>query len=752
MRIALFAFAVWMTGWGFAQTPTLLKNIPFFDAKGQLLSAYWEGGFNNPYLAQVDLDRDGDKDLVILEKAEDRLYAYENGGTPNQVDYRLNNDLISGFPAEGISQFLHFEDINCDNVPDLFTYTPIGGAGIGVYTGSWVNNRLTFTLLINRLNDQSNNQIYADQTKKPDFLDINGDGDMDIILFEQFDGTIGLYENQRVERGNDCLNLVFKKVTNCWGYLCECSFITNEITLNYNNSLCFYSGLQGGGTQEGDPDTTVPGTRHAGSTITMLDVNKDGWHEILIGDAGYDNLIFLHNGPTVKTPVRDSLVAQDTAFPFYDVPVDFPVFPAAFYMDVDNDGLNDLLVTSFGPNSCALGGTADTSYNRGNIWWYRNVGTPVRDSFLLVSRNFLIDNVVDVGHQSAPLLVDVNYDGLTDLILSRCFAYDTLRQVQRGLVWYENTGTASNPQFTHRDDDWGGLAQYRWNALHPSLGDLDNDGDLDLIVGDYSGNIYVLLNAAGVGQPPAFQLYDTLYNGGYATPHIIDINDDSRPDFVNGEIQGRIQYWQNTGTEQAPAFTQIDPFFGQVDTRVTDFFGHCTPWMGDMDGDGELEAFSGSNNGTLFFYDNLENYLPSLPWIVTTDNYLDYPMGRLTALSVADLNGDGQVEIAVGNQRGGLSIFTTGTGVGMTSAQEPSIVQVYPNPATDLVQVRWQSRPDEEVSIRLLDMQGRTVWQQQSAFSRNEALIAVKNLSAGVYLLRWTQDDTQQVVPVVVHR
>ena len=87
--------------------------------------------------------------------------------------------------------------------------------------------------------------------------------------------------------------------------------------------------------------------KHSGSTLLAIDMNGDGLKDLLIGDVDYPNLIKLTNGGTLDTA---RIIAQDTNFPFGTQKIKLPSFPSAQYIDVNNDGKKDLLVSPFDPN------------------------------------------------------------------------------------------------------------------------------------------------------------------------------------------------------------------------------------------------------------------------------------------------------------------------------------------------------------------------------------------------------------------
>ena len=81
--------------------------------------------------------------------------------------------------------------------------------------------------------------------------------------------------------------------------------------------------------------------RHAGSTLLTFDANNDGYKELVVGDLSSDSLIFLTNGGDCDTAWFIDQTAAN--FPEAGNPVAIPFFLASFYLDLNNDGENDIL-------------------------------------------------------------------------------------------------------------------------------------------------------------------------------------------------------------------------------------------------------------------------------------------------------------------------------------------------------------------------------------------------------------------------
>ena len=140
-------------------------------------------------------------------------------------------------------------------------------------------------------------------------------------------------------------------------------------------------------------------------------------------------------------------------------------------------------------------------------------------------------------------------------------------------------------------------------------------------------------------------------------------------------------------------------------------------------------------HGELRLYDNIDNNLAGT--FNMSDNKLGgMRLGGRTKADLADINGDGFLDMVVGNARGGLSLYSTTFRSSQTTAvREPlanRALNLVPNPASD-----WVSIPglgDKEGILTVFDMAGRQVMQQNTNRYTNE--IQIRDWTPGVYVFR----------------
>ena len=251
-------------------------------------------------------------------------------------------------------------------------------------------------------------------------------------------------------------------------------------------------------------------------------------------------------------------------------------FPAAFYVDINNDEAKDLVVC---PN------TENNSENFESIMVFLNTSENQNLSFEFSQNNFLQDNTLDFGSGAYPSTIDYNNDGLKDLIIGN-YNYFNNNEPTSQLALLRNIGSQNEPVFEVIDRDFGGLSNIALdNILNTTVkglstfGDLDNDGDIDMILGDSNGKIHYFKNNANVNQNAVFVLKIliltlTLVN---IAPFLYDINDDELFDLIIGQLDGSITYFENTGTADNPIFnTSIENFGGISVNNNESLYGFST--------------------------------------------------------------------------------------------------------------------------------------------------------------------------------
>ena len=357
-------------------------------------------------------------------------------------------------------------------------------------------------------------------------------------------------------------------------------------------------------------------------------------------------------------------------------------------------------------------GVADTTRNGDTVYGYQtNAGGHLGEFFALWTgqRNPLID--VHVGSDNQPTLVDIDGDGDLDLVVHG-------RVDGTGIEFHENTGDSENPVFTPREGDanpFDVVGAYTFGEIR--FGDLDGDGDQDLILWNY--NYY---ENTGTSAAPAFAQRSGAANpleglralGAESyTPYPVDLDNDGDLDFVvSGYDQDNqhfhFGYAENTGTATTPAFTlreaDANPFEEITSTRPS-------LALADLDNDNDLDlVVSQGEDYALDYHENTGS--PESPAFtdVTGEDDPFHATAYFIAASPAlvDLDGDNDLDLAVGRYDGHISYLvnagtqdapdyqpthytsTANTGPGLT---------LYDTGGTDTLDVRTD-HADQTIDLR----------------------------------------------------
>ena len=328
---------------------------------------------------------------------------------------------------------------------------------------------------------------------------------------------------------------------------------------------------------------------------------------------------------------------------------------------------------------------------------------------------------------------DLDNDGDQDMLA---------RQIYGTYVYYENTGSPSNPIFSKTPilspfgltvgDPFG----------FPSIADFDNDGDLDIMQGSYYG-IFRYFENTGTPSSPAFAPsiqnpfgLQSTYN--YAFVDAADLDNDGDVDLLSGEYYGNLKYFENTGSPGSPSFAPqaLNPFGLNIG------LGLAFPEMVDLDNDGDLDVLVGEYYGNFKYYQNTGT--ASSPNFGTP---IQNPFGLGQSYQIGypasvDLDNDGDMDLMVTDYYG---VFTYYENLNNSNNIEElsAKIGIFPNPATDQIQIQSEK---EIVKIRILDLSGKTIEDVKNITST----VDVSTLDSGSYLIEITLDNGYVVKKPIV--
>ena len=155
---------------------------------------------------------------------------------------------------------------------------------------------------------------------------------------------------------------------------------------------------------------------------------------------------------------------------------------------------------------------------------------------------------------------------------------------------------------------------------------------------------------------------------GFASaPVFVDIDKDADQDVFVGSLDGTIKYYENTGSSMNPVFTGKTSSNNPLNGVVVS--GAAAPSFVDIDGDGDMDLFIGEDDGTVSYYANGgSSTSPSFSEQTGNSNPFDgVDVGYSSAPTFADIDGDGDMDAFMGEYDGTLSYYkNTGSSTSAT--------------------------------------------------------------------------------------
>lgn len=318
------------------------------------------------------------------------------------------------------------------------------------------------------------------------------------------------------------------------------------------------------------------------------------------------------------------------------------------------------------------------------------------------------------------------FGGLTMADMDGDGDLDILQGQYYGVIdYFENTGTSTTPVFGAPLSNPFGLVNSMYVSL-PTAADMDNDGDVDLLVGEAYGSLTYFENT-GTPTAPSFAAPVQSPFGLTATyliaaPTCADIDNDGDMDVLVGEYYGNLQFFENTGTASAPAFAApVQNPFGLTSAYMLAF-----PAFGDLDLDGDLDLLVGEYYGNNLYFENTGT--ESNP---TFANPVSNPFGlvavnQISCPTMGDLDNDGDLDVLV-NEYYENTMYFKNTEINASIADLESKTAIYPNPFTTEITI------ESELNIERVDIYS-IAGQLVKTIEKPSASLDLTELEPGMYL------------------
>ncbi|MDP7654062.1 MAG: FG-GAP-like repeat-containing protein [Candidatus Marinimicrobia bacterium] len=541
------------------------------------------GGFNKPNPQFVDWNEDGLTDLFVRDQ-DGRLQYFLNSGSADEPNFEFQT---KAFQNLDVGQWFTFFDYDHDDDIDLIASPQSPDVTL------FENVSDSLILAVSQLLDDSSVAVHGGQIVIPTIADIDADGWEDLFV-GGVSGAVTYYRNLGLTDGLPVYHLEtnsFEDILIVWvpgrddrhgANALEFYDIDDDEDLDlfwgdyYQPGLFF---LENFGTSS-DPDIpdslmidsypqNEPVSSAGFNVPRLIDLNSDGAAELFVGvQSGIYGTDFVDNFWYYDMTVEGDfgLVTKN-----YFEQIDLISGTIPTLADMDSDGDLDLFI----------GNEFDASNSgwKGDVYFFENIGSAVSPQFEMVDSSYFDEGM---GNNMAPAFGDLDGDGDFDALVG---------DYNGEISFFLNDGSPTEPNFSYQgkflEIDLAGRAT-------PALGDVEGDGDLDLYVGDKNGSVHVWSNEGDPANYNFIKISDDLFSGENLGLEIAlelaDFDNDGDLDLLIGNQSGEL-YLANPSGSELHQLEQL-PHSGL----------NLAPTIGDMDSDGKMDLIVGSNEGGLQYF------------------------------------------------------------------------------------------------------------------------------------------------------
>jgi enediyne biosynthesis protein E4 len=469
-----------------SETHAIFNNE--LDYERQLANKFNIYTFRNFYngggVALGDINNDGLIDIFMASNMNTNV-LYLNKGNFDFEDISKK----AGIEGKGWSTGVSFADVNGDGFTDIFVCKTGKAGGVEARNELYINNgNLTFTEQAQKYGlDESGN------SSQGVFFDYDKDGDLDLYLLKNSPRAIGSFEQNERQRfirdtitGGDKL---FRNDGNKFADVSEKAGI-------YGSAIGF------------------------GLGVTVGDINQDGWMDIYVSNDFFErDYIYInnHNGTFSETLV-DMMPSISAASMGADM------------ADINNDHFPEIFATDMLPEH------HDRLKTKTTFDSWESYTSGVKNGFHhQFTRNMLQLNNADgtfseIGRMAGvyatdwswgSLIMDLDNDGLKDIFVANgiykdltdqdYIQYFSNREMAMSVISGKNVNyralidaipsvkipsyafqNKGNLKFQNVAESWGlGTPSFSNGSAY---GDLDNDGDLDLVINNVNMPMFIYRN------------------------------------------------------------------------------------------------------------------------------------------------------------------------------------------------------------------------------------------------------------------